>query len=246
MRPSIAASALLGSALLGMPSVAHASGSDVVQVKGRTFRGTVVETRPGVLVRLRLDDGTEVTAPWSEVVTIDGEPLPPATAAKPGPKPAVTELPRHWYGWQTLLVDAGSLALMPLAGVGIVTYAVGPSIVHAAHGRAGPALGSILLRTSMPLLLAVFGVALADATPSNRPSNGIAVGPIFGGLTGLVMGVLAAMAIDDAVLAWEPGKVSSPATGSAAPPSVMVVPKITLTGDAEHGHAGWVGIGGSF
>jgi hypothetical protein len=60
------------------------------------------------------------------------------------------------------------------------------------------------------------------------------------------MGVLGAMAIDDAVLAWEPGKVPSPATGSAASPSVMVVPKITLTGDAEHGHAGWVGIGGSF
>jgi hypothetical protein len=245
MRPSIAATALLGCALLGMASVAHASGSDVVQVKGRTFRGTVVATRPGVLVRIRLDDGTEVTAPWSEVVTIDGEPLPPATAPKPGPKPA-TELPRHWYGWQTLLVDAGSLALMPLAGAGIVTYAVGPAIVHAAHGRAGPALASILLRTSMPLLLGVFGVALADPAPSNPPSNGIAAGPIFGGLAGLVLGALGAMAIDDAVLAWEPGKVPTPATGSGASPGVMMVPKITLTGDAEHGRAGWVGIGGTF
>ncbi len=229
-----------------MPSVAHASGSDVIQVRGRAFRGTVVETRPGVLVRIRLDDGAEVTAPWSEVVTIDGEPLPPATAAKPGPKPAVTELPRHWYGWQTLLVDAGSLVLMPV-GVGIVTYAVGPSIVHAAHGRAGPAIGSILLRTSMPLLLAVFGVALGDSTtPRNQTGDGIAVEPILGGITGLVIGVLGAMAIDDAVLAWEPGKAPTPAAGTAASPSVMLVPKITLTGDAEHGHAGWVGIGGSF
>jgi hypothetical protein len=247
MRGGIAVATLFGAALLGVPSVAHASGADVVQVKGRTFRGTAVETRPGVLVRLRLDDSTEVTVLWSEVVSIDGEPLPPATSVKPGPKPAQPDLPRHWYGWQTLLVDAGSVVLLPLAGVGIVTYAVGPSIVHAAHGRAGPALGSILLRVSMPLVLAVVGVGIGDAaTPSNQNYNGVAPAPILGGLTGLVLGVLGAMAIDDAVFAWEPVKPSPAAAGLGASPSITIVPRITLTGDAEHGHARWMGIGGSF
>ena len=256
MRPSIAVTALLGSTLLGMPSVAHASGSDVIQVRGRTFRGTVVESRPGVLVRIRLDDGAEVTAPWSEVVTIDDQPLPPATAAKPAPKPAVTDLPRHWYGWQTILVDAGSLLMFlggaasqsgTLAAFSGVTYAVGPPIVHAVHGRAGEALGSVLLRVGLPFLLAVVGVGIGDAaTPSNQSNNVFAAGPIVGALTGLVTGVLAAAAIDDAVLAWEPGPVSIPGKGTRASPSVVVVPKIALTGDAEHGHAGWVGIGGSF
>ena len=247
MRRGILVASLFGAALLGVPSVAHASGPDVVQVRGRTFRGTVVETRPGVLVRIRFNDGDEVTVLWSEVVTIDGASPPPAIPIKPGPKLAQPDLPRHWYGWQTLLVDAGSLVLMPLAGVGIVTYAVGPSIVHAAHGRAGAALGSILLRVSMPLVLAVVGVGIGGAaTPSNQNYNGVAPAPILGGLTGLVLGVLGAMAIDGAVFAWEPVKPSPAAAGSRASSSVIVAPKISLTGDAEHGHAGWMGIGGTF
>ena len=249
MRRATAVAALLAAGLAAAPSIAHASGSDVVHVRGRTFRGTVVEIRSHVLVRLRLDDGTELTVPWSEVVAIDrssSEPLPSTTAATSGLGPAAPELPRHWYGWQTLLVDAGSVALMPLAGAGFVTYAVGPAIVHASHGRGGPALASLLLRISMPLVLAVIGVEIANATTPSNQNGDFSPGPIVGAGYGLLVGVLGAMAIDDAVIAWEPGKPSTPATGSGASWSVAVVPRLTLTGDAEHGRAGWMGIVGSF
>ena len=62
----------------------------------------------------------------------------------------------------------------------------------------------------------------------------------------MVLGVLGAIVIDDAVFAWEPVKPSPAAAGSRASSSVIVAPKISLTGDAEHGHAGWMGIGGTF
>lgn len=251
MRKGLAVAALLAAALGASPSVAFAAGTDGVQVRGgRTFRGTVVEVRPRVLVRIRLDDGAEMTVPWTEVIAVrgpDGEPLPSAVAADPGPKSETPDRPRHWYGWQTLLVDAGSVVLMPFAGVGFVTYAVGPPAVHAAHGRAGPALGSFLMRVSLPLALAGIGVALADAGARSDPdSNSIATGPIFGALTGLIIGVMGSMAIDDAAIAWEPVKSSAPAVGSGASPGVAMAPWVTVTGDAEHRQVGWMGIVGSF
>ena len=50
---------------------------------------------------------------------------------------------------------------------------------------------------------------------------------MLGGLTGLVLGVLGAIVIDDAVFAWEPVKPSPAAAGSGASPSITIVPRLT-------------------
>src|SRR5579871_4651281 len=103
---SLASAALLVVLAASAPAAARAGGPDVVQVGGGSFRGTIVETRPGVHVRLRLDDGSEVTVPWSEVVAIDGS-APPRVRTTPPPSPPApsTEGTERWYGWQTLAAD---------------------------------------------------------------------------------------------------------------------------------------------
>jgi hypothetical protein len=246
----ISLAALVAVGLGAWPTEAHGAGPDEVEITGRVFRGTVVEERPHVFVRIRLDDGTEVLVPWSEIVAMHraaGEPVAPVVvaASKPQEEP---ELPRHWYGWQTLLVDAGSLVLFfsgVASGSGAVTafsgvsYVVGPPVVHIAHGRGGIAIGSALLRLGAPFVFGLVGLEIGNA--SAPPSgNTVSVAPLVDGALGLVAGVLAAVAVDDAVFAWEPGKAPAPAAG------VTLVPRLTLTGDAEHGHAGWMGVGGTF
>jgi hypothetical protein len=112
---------------------------------------------------------------------------------------------RHWYGWQTLVVDA--IPALGLIGVaanqrssdtdGIVialvtTYFLGGPIVHAAHGHVGKALLSVGIRSLGPLLI----LAGADA---DNGGNG-AGAPL------IVLGVLAipaAIAIDSAAIARE-------------------------------------------
>lgn len=254
--PPIAA--LVTAVALGvLPSVAQAAGSDVVQVRGHTFRGTVVENRPNVLVTIRLDDGTEITAPWSEVVAVDRRgsepPAPPTTAPEPAPEPTAPEPPRHWYGWQTLLLDTASFALLVAAAqshssgvldVSGLTYALGPSVVHMAHGQGAKAVADVLLRLGAPVACAVAGgvIGAAMATPDPN-TKGEEVLPWLGGaVVGLVVGVVAAVSIDAAALAWEPGKAPSPSTGSP----LTLTPRLAVTGDAEHGHGAWMGVAGSF
>jgi hypothetical protein len=82
----------------------------------------------------------------------------------------------RWYGWQTILVDAGAATamLVPLAlsygvplksyprpawvalegvfALGLGTYAVGPATVHLSHGEQGHAAGSVVLRIAGPLI----------------------------------------------------------------------------------------------
>jgi hypothetical protein len=260
MQQGPAIAALLAAGALGvLPSVARAAGSDVVQVRGHTFRGTVIENRPNVLVTIRLDDGTEITAPWSEVVAIDqrgsGPRPPPATSGPaPEPEPASPGTPRQWYGWQTLLVDAASLALLvagaesrssAVLGVSGLTYALGPSVVHVAHGQGAKGIADVLLRVGVPVAFAAAGGLIGAATASpNRNTEEEEVLPWLGGAAvGLAIGLVTAVSIDAALLAWEPGKASSPSTGA---PPLTLTPRLAVTGDAEHGHGGWMGVGGAF
>jgi hypothetical protein len=245
MHRGIALTLLLTGALAGWSAPAHAEGPDSIVLRGPVLHGVLLEVRPHVLVRIRLDDGDEMTVPWSEVVAIRHAGAdPPSLALAPRPEPPAR--PRHWYGWQTLLVDAGSLALAPL-GVGIVTYALGPPVVHAAHGRAGAMLGSLLLRVGLPIVLAVGGAELGSATSIPNPNaNTIAPGPVEGGLAGLVLGVVGAVAIDASVFAWEPGRGREPAKAAGMTPQLMVLPGFVPTGEAEHGRGGWLGVGGTF
>lgn len=88
---------------------------------------------------------------------------------------APREPERRWYGWQTLLVDAGSFSLLiaggytnsgpesnttggVLTGFGSLGYLFGPAIVHAAHGHWGKAGGSFGIRAGSVVLL-IAGVA---------------------------------------------------------------------------------------
>jgi hypothetical protein len=133
----------------------------------------------------------------------------PRGAANPEPlgERASTAQRRHWYGWQTLLVDggvlvgtlaissggrSGSLAL-PVITTGFI---VGGPIVHAAHGQATSALGSLVLRASGPLLIAA---AFASDTTSGGGGYAAPLGLLVLG----VLAIPAAIAIDSAVIARE-------------------------------------------
>jgi hypothetical protein len=248
--------ALVGSVLgTAWAPAAHAQTVNEVRVDGRAFRGTILEVRPRVSVRLRLADGDELSVPWSEVVSIDGTPRETLEAGTPRlltREEAARAAPRtHWYGWQTLLVDAGSVVLTFTgagAPVGIVAYIVGPPVVHAVHGQGGPAVGSALLRLTLPLALAVAGLEVAnELTPPNSGGNGL--GNAYLGLFGgAFVGVAAASAIDASVLAWEPQRPVPTTRGAMpAPPSIAITPMIAPASDLRHATpTGGLAIIGSF
>jgi hypothetical protein len=111
----------------------------------------------------------------------------------------------EWYGWQTLAVDVGAVALAgiatrqgsaSLAYLAIGSYALAAPIVHFAHGEGGRGGGSLGLRLGLPILV---GFALSQAEQSNCSGE-------FCGLGGLVvgagLGVLTAIVLDASALAW--------------------------------------------
>jgi hypothetical protein len=225
-----------------------------VRVDGRTYRGTIVEMRPRVSVRMRLAGGDELTVPWSEVVSIDGasrETLeagtPPQLTREEAAREAESKLPEHWYGWQTLLIDAGSATLLLVGNaaalVGLAGYVVGPPVTHAVHGQGGPAVGSGLLRVTLPFALAVLSWEL-----SNNSTNGSSGAPFSAALNGALLGMLGASAIDAGVLAWEPQHPEPPARGALpAAPSIALTPLLAPASDSRHaGPAGGLALIGSF
>src|SRR5207237_2441208 len=89
----------------------------------------------------------------------------PAEKQKPLPLTVVpqekVETETRWYGWQTLLVDAGwiviSVSSVPLksaapAVVGTIGYFIGPPILHAVHDRTWIALLDLGLRIALPIV----------------------------------------------------------------------------------------------
>ena len=66
----------------------------------------------------------------------------------------------RWYGWQTLLVDAGDVPLFFVLGP--IPYLLGGPIVHFAHRQPGKGFGSLGLRVALPLALGGFGYAVSD------------------------------------------------------------------------------------
>jgi hypothetical protein len=112
-----------------------------------------------------------------------------------------------WYGEQTLLADGLSLLFAlgaaggetePLLVLASAGYVLGGPIVHLAHGslwRAGVSLG---LRVGLPLLFTAIGVQLEDCH-SGEDFCGLGSVVIGGSL-----GILTAIVLDAAVLAYEP------------------------------------------
>jgi hypothetical protein len=108
----------------------------------------------------------------------------------------------HWYGWQTLMMDAIAVGMsafanasnkpnlgVQLAGSGM--FALGGPLVHVAHRAPGKAVGSLLLRASGPALM-TYGAMFARSDSD----LGLAV---LGGMACTA----AAITIDAAVLAHE-------------------------------------------
>jgi len=114
----------------------------------------------------------------------------------------------HWYGWQTLTVDGGTLlggtvlaAADPRAGAAVIIggYLIGPPIVHFAHGQIGRGFGDLGIRVGAPVVLGTVGYLVFHRDGDLFDSGG-AVGLVLG----FGFGVLGAIAVDAAVLAYEP------------------------------------------
>ena len=133
--------------------------------------------------------------------------------------------PGRWYGWQTLTVDGGSLALGgTLLGLGAESstvravggsllaggYVLGAPTVHWAHGRIGRGFISLGLRASVPLATGLIAYGL------HRAGGGGGLGDNDCGLhedcsgpagwsraagAGLLLGAAGVIALDAAVLA---------------------------------------------
>ena len=118
----------------------------------------------------------------------------------------------HWYGWQNLVVDGG--VLVASAGLGaangsaggvllVTGYLFGGPIVHWSHGQIGRGFASFGIRVGAPLVLGTLGYV---AFSGDRTSNGWA--GAIGFVLGFGFGVLSAIVIDAAALAYE--KVETP------------------------------------
>lgn len=242
---------LVGSLLAG--ATAGAQAPDEVRVEGRTYRGTIVETRPRVSVRLRLAGGDELTVPWSEIVSVDGAPresLESGTPPLPTPEQRESALPRtHWYGWQTLVADGASVSLLfspYTAIVGLAGFVVASPVIHGVHGRAGAAVGSAALRLAMPVGGALTGLYVASKLTS--PGSPNAFGNVLLGLFGgALLGMVGASAIDASLLGWEHAGAASATNGATqAAPSIALVPVLSPSTEARTATTGGFALVGSF
>ncbi|MBL8610510.1 MAG: hypothetical protein JNL38_24445 [Myxococcales bacterium] len=136
-----------------------------------------------------MDDAATTAEVRAEAPAVDAAPPVSGVASSTGASfatPVAREAlrERRWYGWQTLAVDGGSIALaaaalglsglgsqrapalVPLGGVvwlgAGLTYGIGPAVVHLTHHRPLAALGSALGRV-VGVPLAVAGTMLGAA-----------------------------------------------------------------------------------
>jgi hypothetical protein len=150
---------------------------------------------------------------------------------------------RTWYGWQTLVVDGAALSAL-LAGaavnrgassgsegsvvavVGLLTYELGPGIVHFVHRNPGRGFASFGVRLGMPLTGAFLGASFSSNCDSYRCEDD-------GAAAGALLGMVGAIAIDAAVFAYDDRR----SRASHARP--RFVPLASF----QPGRA-WVGLGG--
>jgi hypothetical protein len=193
------------------------------------------------------------TVPFGPGAT-PARPTPSSTPrrAAPPPPPADDEderpKPGQWYGYQTLAVDAASLALaamsvrtgsgaLGLASLG--TYVIGPPIVHFAHGHVGKGFADLGLRLGLPVGGALVGVGIGCALGGCGGGGDFAgYGAAIGGLVGGASGGVAAMILDWALLSREPGQ-RAPRQREAAEVTLRPSLAVTPTGGA-------LGLGGAF
>jgi len=133
---------------------------------------------------------------------------PPQAEEIPAAKEPPTDT--RWYGYQTLLADAASTALLigaaksetpTLAALGLGTYLIAGPVIHLANGRPKAAGTSLALRLSLPLAGAALGVGLGAATVGTGGWAGLVV--LFVGAIGGIAGAGVASIIDATTLARE-------------------------------------------
>jgi hypothetical protein len=142
--------------------------------------------------------------------------------------PRATEI-TEWYGWQNLLSDAVSVALIAqggstnsnaLAYVGVAGYMVGSPVIHAAHGSVTKPFVSLALRLGLP---ALGGLSVALLSKRQPDDEGNDIGYALGIAGGVVVGALTAALIDDIAVARKVTKVTPTA---AARPRLYLSPII--------------------
>lgn len=179
-------SLLLTCALLVVPATAHAEDDDVVA-----------------------DDDDE------QMVIVE----PPVAEPLPEAPPVMIVTPRaevkKWvdvsYSSETMLLDGVAVAMFaygvatetePLPGLGILTYAFAPPVVHFTHGNVGKGFADAGIRIISPFLFAMPGLMIAiAASPNDHEERKTAMD--IGGYTGMALGAAFAMAVDALLFAKE-------------------------------------------
>ncbi|WP_281328514.1 hypothetical protein [Polyangium sp. 6x1] len=150
-------------------------------------------------------------------------PLPSVRAA-----PTSTRVQR-WYGWQTLIgIGAADIVAFPLSTVKLALFgpvtlglrAFVPPIVHWSHGHVGKGFGSLALNLGFPVVMAGIGAGMGLAWGHDDIPG---VSAIFGGF----LGVLAAPAIDIAVLSTEDVDAPAERASRLSLPRVLAVVPMT-------------------
>ncbi len=237
---------------------------------GETPPGSVPVERPAP-VSIDIDTGartvlvpsgcTSATRPNGQIVVVcpfappdqRAAPAPVLRAPSAAPRP-FTPIQKEWYGWQILLADGASIAAG--IGVGLATngdgggvarglatasagYVLAAPMVHWANGQVGPGFGSMSLRVGAPLVMAAWGVFGGSILLSDE--NGAAVGAGIGA----GVGILGAIVVDAAVLAYRPvdPKERERVSGAAKKPALQWTP--TAHYDVQRA-ATTVGLAGSF
>jgi hypothetical protein len=122
-----------------------------------------------------------------------------------------------WYGVETLAADGCALVLF-IAGVATndrstgqgvvvgsgVAYLVGGPLVHLLHRQELTSLGSLGLRAAGPVAGGLLGAALGGLAAYDD-GNEVIRGTVYGVMGGL----LGAVIVDAALLAWQPAQRSS-------------------------------------
>jgi hypothetical protein len=168
----------------------------------------------------------------SNAQAVGGESPPnerPAGSPSPAPEPTTHET--RWYGWQPLIADGASTALIVVGTVfvvraaasdtsassvvllaplslGVLGYLFAAPTIHWAHGRVGTGFASLALRALSPLAGVGLGALVQGVAGHDNTS---------GGIVGGVVGATAAVVVDDAVLARERIVTRPVATMSIAP-----------------------------
>lgn len=163
--------------------------------------------------------------------------------SRPAPDPSVDRgdwrpTKRVWYGGQTLVVDGLSLGALLLSGgsnsgelaaFGGLGYLFGAPVVHAAHGHVGKPFASFGMRVGLPM----GGLFLGCAAEGRKGGD---FGCLGGAVIGFVLGGIAAISLDAAVVAYD----ERPDREAAHAPVIGLAPSVAVTkSQASLGLAGW-------